>query len=74
MMSRMTDTPKKSWYRREIEKDLLKTGEKAHRKGKLLKVHFEKDLAFYLEHGWEVVSHQQRTYVTGQHWLLKKVS
>lgn len=72
-MSTMTDT-KKSWYRRQLEKDTAKRALKAQRQGKLYKTTAKWELEILLSLGWEIVSHQQRTYVTGEHWLLQKVS
>lgn len=66
-MSSMTKTS--LWEQARIE-GLLKAEAKALRKKTPLKVRSPKDLAWYLSRGWKVVSHQQRTYGSAQHWLL----
>lgn len=73
MMASMTAT-KKSWYRRQLEVDTAKRAARAERRGKLYKTTAKWELEILLELGWKIVSHQQRTYVTGEHWILQKGS
>lgn len=73
MMVRMIDT-KKSWWRRQIEQVLLKDAAKARKKGKPLKVYSSKDLQFYLDNGWKILSYNPVSYGSAQYWLLIPVS
>lgn len=59
MMSTMTKT---SIWRQAKEETLRKAAAKAIRKGKPLKVYSKKDLMFYLENGWEILSHIPSSY------------
>lgn len=61
MMSAMTDN-KKSWWRRQMEQVYRDNAAKAIRKGKPLKVYSKKELMFYLENGWEILSHIPSSY------------
>lgn len=68
-MTSMAET-KKSWWQKAREEEMLKRGAKARAKKKLLKVYSAKELAFFLENGYEIVSHQPSAFAA-QHWLLK---
>jgi hypothetical protein len=50
---------------------LQRAADKALRKGRLLKVRSPKDLGWYLDHGWAIVSHTPSSYGQGQYWLLR---
>ena len=68
MMSSMTK--QKSLWQMGSEDYLLKLAARARRRNKPLKTRSPRDLAFYLEHGWKVLSHTQPSYGQGQYWLL----
>jgi hypothetical protein len=58
-------------WQKATEEVLSKAGAKAIRRGKPLKVRSSKDLLWYLDHGWEVISHTEPSYAQGEFWWLK---
>jgi hypothetical protein len=66
-MDTMTKT---SIWAQAKEQTLQRAGIKALRKNRPLKVFSDKDLLWYLNHGWRILSHNPASYGRPQFWLL----
>jgi len=63
---------KKSIWRRAVEEVLEKAEQKALKRGKPLKTYSKKDLLWYLDRGWRILSHTPVSYGAAEYWLLVK--
>lgn len=67
MMALMTHT---NPWAGATERYLEKKAQKALRRNRPLKVYSAKETQWYLEHGWQILSHNPVSYGAPQFWLL----